>query len=87
LYFEHLGAADGLAGSDIVGALEDKAGRVWIVSGRGISRYERADRSIQSWGPADGFQSRFSQGSYVAVADGRFLLGGPEGIDSFRPED
>lgn len=86
LYFEHLGAADGLAGSDIVGALEDKDGRVWIVSGRGISRYERADRSIQSWGPADGFQSRFSQGSYVAVADGRFFLGGPEGIDTFRPE-
>ena len=87
LFFEHLGAAEGLAGSDIVGVLEDKAGRVWIVSGRGISRYEPADRSIQSWGPADGFQSRFSQGSYVAVADGRFLLGGPEGIDSFRPED
>ena len=87
LFFEHLGAADGLAGSDIVGALEDRNGRVWIVSGRGISRYEPADRSIQSWGPADGFQSRFSQGSYVAVANGRFLLGGPEGIDSFRPEE
>lgn len=87
LYFEHLGAEDGLAGSDIVGALEDKEGRVWIVSGRGISRYERSDRSIQSWGPADGFQSRFSQGSFVAVRDGRFLLGGPEGIDSFRPEE
>ena len=86
-YFEHLGAADGLAGSDIVGALEDKAGRVWIVSGRGISRYDPADRSIQSWGPADGFQSRFSRGSYVALADGSFLLGGPEGIDSFRPEE
>ncbi|MFH2113072.1 MAG: two-component regulator propeller domain-containing protein [Spirochaetota bacterium] len=87
LFFEHLGAADGLAGSDIVGTLEDKAGRVWIVSGRGISRYERADRSIQSWGPADGFQSRFSQGSYMAIADGRFLLGGPEVIDYFMPEE
>ena len=86
LFFEHLGAGAGLAGSDIVGALEDTKGRVWIISGRGISRYDPADRSIQSWGPADGFQSRFSQGSYVAIADGRFLLGGPEGIDSFWPD-
>jgi signal transduction histidine kinase/streptogramin lyase len=85
--FEHLGAAQGLAGSDIVGALEDGDGNVWIVSGTGLSRLDEADGSIRSWGPADGFQSRFSQSAWLALSDGRFLLGGPEGVDSFRPGD
>lgn len=85
--FEHLDADQGLAGNDIVGALEDSEGRVWIISGTGLSRYNNDDGSIRTWSPADGFQSRFSQNALVNLSDGRFLLGGPEGIDSFRPGD
>ena len=85
--FEHLGEAQGLASSDIVGTLEDGGGKVWIVSGRGLTRFDPIDGSVRSWGPADGFQSRFSQNSWAKLSDGRFMLGGPEGIDSFRPED
>jgi signal transduction histidine kinase len=77
----------GLAGNDIVGTLGDADGRVWIVSGTGLSRYDGTDGSIRTWGPADGFQSRFSQNALTTLSDGRFLLGGPEGVDSFRPGD
>lgn len=84
--FEHLGAADGLASNDIVGILEDAAGTVWVVSGRGISRLDSRTAEFLSWGPADGFQQRFSQNAYLARSDGGFMLGGPEGIDSFRPD-
>jgi len=85
--FEHLDAGQGLAGNDIVGVLEDADGRVWIVSGTGLSRYDGADGSIRTWGPADGFQSRFSQNAWTTLLDGRFLIGGPEGIDLIRPGD
>ncbi len=84
--FEHMGAADGLASDDIVGVLEDPAGTVWIVSGRGISRFDPTTGQFLSWGPADGFQQRFSQNAYLSRHDGRFMLGGPEGIDLFEPD-
>lgn len=85
--FAHLSMADGLAGNDIVGALEDGRGDIWMVSGRGVSRLEPASGEIRSWGPADGFQERFSQNAWAVASDGRILLGGPAGIDSFRPGD
>lgn len=84
--FEHLGTHDGLASDDIIGILQDAAGTVWIVSGRGISRLDSTAAEFLSWGPADGFQQRFSQNAYLARSDGRFMLGGPEGIDLFRPD-
>ncbi len=86
LRFEHLGMADGLAGDDIVGALEDTLGDVWIVTGRGVSRWDAKDGRILSWGPADGFQARFGQNSYAMLSDGRIALGGSEGLDLFWPE-
>jgi len=85
--FDHLGMAEGLAGNDIVGALEDARGDIWIVSGRGVSRLDSQSREIRSWGPADGFQPRFGQNAWTVASDGRILLGGPEGIDSFYPAD
>jgi len=84
--FEHLGTANGLASDDIIGILEDAAGTVWIVSGRGVSRLDSTSGELLSWGPADGFQQRFSQNAYLSRSDGRFMLGGPEGIDLFKPD-
>ncbi len=85
--FAHLDSSMGLAGDDIVGALEDEQGNVWVVSGRGITRISPYGGDLLSWGPADGFQSRFSQNSYLRLSDGRIALGGPDGIDLFRPNE
>lgn len=87
IHFAHLDTSMGLAGDDIVGALEDERGNVWVVSGRGISRISASGGDLLSWGPADGFQSRFSQNSYLLLSDGRVALGGPDGIDFFRPAE
>jgi len=92
-WFEHLGVADGLAGDDIVGLLDDGQGYVWSVSGRGVSRIRVTTRpggeieEIRSWGPADGFQARFSQNAWTRLLDGRLALGGSEGLNVFRPGD
>lgn len=84
--FMHITEADGLVGNDIEGFLEDSAGRVWAVSGRGMSLLDSPSGDIQSWAASDGFQERFTRNALLARRDGSFLVGGPRGLNSFRPE-
>ncbi len=92
-WFEHISVADGLAGDDIVGLIEDERGYVWSISGRGVSRVSvegspgNGSSTIRSWGPGDGFQERFSQNAWARLSDGSILLGGPEGVNAFMPAD
>jgi signal transduction histidine kinase/ligand-binding sensor domain-containing protein len=87
IHFEHLRAEDGLSGNDIVGILEDRLKRLWIITGSGLTRYDPDRRNLQKWSEANGFQRRFSQNSWLHSSDGYFFLGGSEGLDVVRPED
>ncbi len=87
IHFEHLRAEDGLSGNDIVGILEDRQKRLWIITGSGLTRYDPDRMNLQKWSEANGFQRRFSQNSWLHSSDGHFFLGGSEGLDVVRPED
>lgn len=85
LVFGHITEDDGLAGNDLEGFLEDKAGRMWAFSGRGLSLLDSPDGFVLSWTGADGFQDRFTRNAMLARRDGTFLIGGPMGIDRVYP--
>lgn len=85
--FIHLREEDGLASNDIVGVLEDTLRRIWIVTARGLTRYDGPETRPESWAFSDGLQKRYVQNAYCKTSDGRFWLGGGDGLDIINPAE
>ncbi len=86
LSFRRHGTARGLPSGTIYGVLEDRAAQLWISSNLGIARFDPESGAIQRFGMADGLQDmEFNGDAQLALADGRLLFGGIEGINLFAP--
>ncbi|WP_363798057.1 ATP-binding protein [Lysobacter firmicutimachus] len=81
-----LGARAGLPMSEAQGLTVDSAGRVWMTSTRGLVRVDPQTRSARVYGVKDGLPSQeFSGRPVPRPADGRILVGSPEGLVLFDP--
>ena len=78
---------DGLPSNDLMGILEDAAGRLWISSKKGISRFDPRTKTFRNYDVSDGLPSNdFCAELLGARAEGEMFFCGNGGITAFFPE-
>ncbi|TNF43788.1 MAG: hypothetical protein EP310_04155, partial [Bacteroidetes bacterium] len=77
---------NGLAGSRVLGILEDKNGNMWFSTENGISRYSPQNKTFKNYTVEDGLQgNQFNPAAVFRSSNGEFLFGGPNGFNLFNP--
>ncbi|MEO1204593.1 MAG: two-component regulator propeller domain-containing protein, partial [Pseudomonadota bacterium] len=85
--FENISQADGLTNNVIYGLEVDTNGVVWVSTAYGISRYNPFTGDIRNMHRSDGLQSEeFHSGAHYQSESGELFFGGPNGYNSFRPD-
>ena len=78
----------GLPSNDIMGILEDGAGRLWLSTKKGISRFDPKTETFRNYDVSDGLQSNeFSRSCYQQGQNGEMLFCGSNGVTTFFPEN
>jgi signal transduction histidine kinase/ligand-binding sensor domain-containing protein len=86
--FLHWGEAEGLANDVVYGIAEDRDGRLWVSTNRGLSRLDPGSGVIRNYDAADGLQSNeFNAGAVFRAASGRLYFGGVSGVTAFHPDE
>ena len=71
-----------------MGILEDGAGRLWISTKKGISRFDPRTETFRNYDVSDGLLSNeFSRSCYQQGRDGEMLFCGSNGITAFFPKN
>ncbi len=86
--FAHFTQADGLAGNQVLGILEDGSGNLWLTTSEGLSRFSPQAKQFRNYDASDGIPGKgFSSGATYANADGEMFIGGADGFNVFSPLD
>ena len=85
--FKAITTKDGLPNNVAYGLLPDEEGNLWVTTNRGLSKYQPEQGTFKNYTSADGLQSNeFNTSSYHRARDGRFLIGGINGVHVFHPK-
>jgi ligand-binding sensor domain-containing protein/signal transduction histidine kinase len=85
--FTHFVEKDGLPSNIIYSILEDKAGSLWMATGRGISHFDADLRTFSNYDLEDGLlDNEFQPNAAAMLPSGEMFFGGNHGITSFFPE-
>ncbi|WOH38276.1 two-component regulator propeller domain-containing protein [Thalassotalea fonticola] len=86
--FEHIGISDGMPSNVAYGLVEDDHGYIWVSHTRGLTRISSNDLSINNFNKTHGLQEDdFNAGAYFKSKTGRIYFGGPNGFNSFMPDN
>lgn len=78
---------DGLPNDVIYSALPDRYGHLWIGTNKGLCRMNRKTFQTQNYTTEDGLlANEFNRFHYLHLPNGQVIMGGVEGITSFRPD-
>ncbi len=86
--FRHWGVEDGLPGSLVYSIVEERPGRLWLGTNRGLVRAtaEGATLRFRVYDTSDGIAGlEFDRGAALKLRDGRLLFGGVDGLTLFDP--
>src|SRR5688572_17799648 len=85
--FVHFRESDGLPNDVVYAVLADSAGRLWMSTNKGLSRFDPAARRFRNYDADDGLQSNeFNSGAGFKSRSGEMFFGGIYGFNYFRPE-
>ena len=85
--FIHFTERDGLPNDVVYGVLADSAGRLWLSTNKGLSRFDPATKRFRNYDANDGLQSNeFNSGAAFRSRSGEMFFGGIYGFNYFRPE-
>ncbi len=86
--FRCISHKDGLADNGICSILEDKKGRIWVVTRSGISLLGENDKAVRTFDQSDGILTHeFSPNSCAMTPDGNIWIGGDNALLKFMPEN
>jgi hypothetical protein len=78
---------DGLPSNAVYAILEDKNGRLWLSTNKGLCRFDPATGTAEAFDLTNGLQSlQFNLGAALQASDGAMLFGGGKGFYYFDPE-
>ena len=78
---------DGLPSGTVYAIADDKMGRLWLSTNRGIASFDRKTETFHTYTIADGLQGmEFNGGAYAELRDGELAFGGVNGINLFSPQ-
>ena len=84
--FVHFTTDDGLPNNVVYGILPDDAGRLWLSTNRGLSRFDPQAETFRNYDAGDGLQSNeFNSGAYFRGSNGDLFFGGLYGFNVFNP--
>jgi len=79
--------AEGLPGHTVVGLLQDRSGRIWISTDRGVARYDPRDASLTSYNHSDGLSNlEYNFHACYRTRSEEMFFGGTQGFTSFFPD-
>jgi len=79
--------SEGLAGSLVYGIMEDNDSKLWLSTDRGISRFNPQTNRFRNYNIKDGLQEwAFNPGARFMSPNGEMFFGGPNGFNSFHPQ-
>jgi ligand-binding sensor domain-containing protein/signal transduction histidine kinase/DNA-binding response OmpR family regulator len=79
---------DGLPGNSILGILEDEEGFLWIMTNKGVSRFNYDSLDFTNYTREDGLNSNeFYERSCLRTKKGEFYIGGENGFNVFYPKN
>jgi diguanylate cyclase (GGDEF)-like protein/PAS domain S-box-containing protein len=82
-----LRVGDGLPAARVFAAQADDAGRLWVTTPAGLSRYESGSRNWTHLGAINERRKfMFLEGAAARTADGALLFGGTRGVIRFAPD-
>lgn len=71
----------------IYGILEDESKHLWLSTNNGLVRYDKTNKTIETFTKIDGLQSsEFYKSACLKTSDGNLLFGGVQGFNMFHPE-
>jgi ligand-binding sensor domain-containing protein/signal transduction histidine kinase len=77
----------GLATEFIKGITQDKFGKLWISTNKGITRFNTENQSVKKFNMYDGLQGlEYEPNAYMQTTDGEMFFGGTQGLNTFYPE-
>ncbi len=82
--FSYLTVEDGLVSNHVLGVLEDKRGKLWFPTNRGISIYDPADKTFRTINESSGLLSNELTKASVQGPTGGFYFGSVKGVCVIR---
>ena len=67
--------------------LEDRLGRLWLSTQKGVSRFDPRTETFRNYDVSDGLQSDEFSGGCFQAPDGEIFFGGSNGFNAFVPEN
>lgn len=86
--FRNYTRSDGLPNNTIVGMAEDRAGRIWLFTDRGISQLDPATMRFTNYSREEGLPSNrfYPNAYYYSARHDRLYFGTSHGLAAFSPE-
>ncbi|MBW4891797.1 GHKL domain-containing protein [Mucilaginibacter sp. HMF5004] len=76
-----------LSNEFIKGITQDKFGKLWISTNKGITRFNPENQSFKKFNIYDGLQGlEYEPNAYMQTRDGEMFFGGTQGLNTFYPE-
>jgi diguanylate cyclase (GGDEF)-like protein/PAS domain S-box-containing protein len=78
---------DGLPSGTVYAIADDRMGRLWLSTNRGLAAFDRTAGTFRAFTLADGLQGMEYNGAAVAqLRDGELAFGGVNGLNVFAPQ-
>jgi len=85
--FETYTDQDGLSANLIYGIKEDAAGNIWVCTTKGLSKFNKREKTFKNYNANDGLQSNeFHSNAYFSTRD-KLFFGGVNGLSFFDPSE
>jgi transcriptional regulator with GAF, ATPase, and Fis domain/ligand-binding sensor domain-containing protein len=79
---------DGLPSNTIYAGAWDSEGRLWMSTGRGLTRMDTRAGQFKNYDTSHGLQDdEFNLSAGIVTSDGEMFFGGINGFNAFRPEE
>lgn len=86
--FEAFTEKEGLPANLIYGLLEDLEGNLWISTTKGLSKFNKKNRTFKNYNTNDGLQSNeFHSNAFYANQNKKMFFGGVNGLTFFDPSE
>ncbi len=85
---KHFTEQNGLSNNIVYGILKDNAGKLWLSTNKGLSKFDPVSEKFRVFKEEDGLQSdEFNKGAYYRSVKGEMYFGGINGFNVFFPAD
>lgn len=85
--FINFSEKDGLNNATVYAIVEDKQGKIWVSTNKGISSFDRNTKKFTNYTIYNGVQNNnFVLGAGFSASDGEIYFGGADGFNYFNPQ-